>query len=104
MTTIKEIANVICIICAILNIGLAGYNFQQYIKIKKKRKEYEKFYNQKIEKEVKFIKTMIESRRNVNHVFFVLAGEFEEARDFFETLVYEDDVILQLLEERDDLK
>lgn len=101
---ITIIANVICIICAIINIGLACYNFQRYLKIEKNRKEYEKFYNKKIEKEIEFIKTMIESRRNVNHVSSILVGEDEEARDFFETLRFEDDVILQLIEERGDLK
>jgi hypothetical protein len=44
---ITIIANVICIICAIINIGLACYNFQRYLKIEKNRKEYEKFYNKK---------------------------------------------------------
>lgn len=101
---ITIIANVICIICASINIGLACYNFHRYLKIEKNRKEYEKFYNKKIEKEIEFIKTMIESRRNVNHVSYFLVGEDEEARDFFETLRFEDDVILQLIEERGDLK
>lgn len=101
---ITVVANTVCIICAIINIGLAGYNFKRYLKIEKNRKEYEKFYNKKIEKEVEFIKTIIESRRNVNHVSSFLVGEDEEARDFFETLRFEDDVILQLIEERGDLK
>lgn len=101
---ITIIANVICIICAIINICLAGYNFQRYQKIEKIRKEYEKFYDKKIEKEVESIKTLIESRRNVNHVSSFLVGEDEEDRDFFETLRFEDDVILQLIEEIGDLK
>ena len=101
---ITIIANVICIICATINIGLAFYNFKRYLKIEKNRKEYEKFYNKKIEKEVEFIKTIIESRRNVNHVSSFLVGEDEEARDLFKTLRFEDDVILQLIDERGDLK
>lgn len=102
MTTV--IANITCFICAIINIILAGYNFQRHLEIEKYRKEYEKFYNEKIEKELEFIKTKIESRRNVNHVSSVLAAEDEEARDFFETLRFEDDVILHFFEERGDLK
>jgi hypothetical protein len=62
------------------------------------------FITKKIEKEIEFIKTIIESRRNVNHVSSFLVGEDEEARDFFEMIRFEDDVILQLIEERGDLK
>ena len=95
---------VVIVVCTIINICIAFYWANRFQENKKIIKECEKFYNQKIERELEFIKSKIELRRNANHTSYVLAEDDEEARYFFEALRFEDEMILHFFDESGDLK